>query len=251
MKKQISVGLTLLLLALCGCGSPGVRMGTPTPTPTPVSSEDSISISPTSAVAGSPDVLLTITGSNFAGARHNFSQAVWSSNGSETRLATTFVSSTQLTAVVPANLLISPVAAQVFVQTGDPMGDLPLRKSGSAGFSVTALPVGAARIFSISPASAIAGSFDTTLTIIGDNFDNQRLHASIVGWSTNPDDPHCCNTWLQTTFVSSTQLVAVIPAPLLQSPVTAYVFVETGDPQGIGDGVSYPRSNSITFSVGQ
>jgi hypothetical protein len=249
MKKQSLAGLSLLLLALWGCESTNVR-----PSPPPVGApglpgSSSITISPTSAVAGSPDITLTITGSNFEGRRHNFSQAVWVANTSQTPLVTTFVSTTQLTAVVPANLLTSPVAAQVFVQTGDPMGDLPLRKSGPAGFTVTGLPVGAATIISISPASATPGSADTTLTITGDNFDNQRFHASLVGWTTSPTDPHCCNTWLQTTFVSRNELVAVIPAALLQKPVTARVFVETGDPQGISDGVSYPRSNSVTFTV--
>jgi len=255
MTKQVLVPFSVLLLALWGCGSPAVRPDGRTPTPpssptTPPSSPNSFSISPTSAVAGSLDVLLTITGSNFLGRPHNFSQAVWSSNGSDTGLATTFLSSTQLTAIVPADLLISPVSAQVFLLTGDRMGDLPLQKSGPAGFSVTALPVGAATITSISPESAPAGSSDVTVTIDGSNFDQQRFHNSIVGWSTTPNDPHCCNTWLETTFVSSTQLIAVIPAVLLQSPVTAQVFVETGDPQGIGDGVSYPRSNSVTFAVG-
>ncbi len=248
MKKQSLAGLWLLL-ALWGCESTNVH-----PSPPPVGApgsptSSSITISPSSAVAGSPDVVVTITGTNFEGRRHNFSQAVWLANGSQTLLATTFVSTTQLTAVVPANLLISPVAAQVFVQTGDPMGDLPLRKSGPAGFTVTALPVRAATIISISPASATPGSSDTTLTITGGNFDNQRFHTSLVGWSTNPTDTHCCNVWLETTFVSSSELVAVIPAALLQKPVTARVFVETGDPQGISDGVSYPRSNSVTFDV--
>ena len=247
MKKQIFVGLTLLLLALWGCGSPGV----PPDGRTPPSSANAISISPSGAVAGSADVLLTITGSNFSGTRHNFSQAVWSNNGSQTPLATTFVSSTQLTAVVAANLLISPVAAQVFVQTGDPMGDLPLQNSGPAGFSVTAVPVGTATISSISPESVTAGSPDITVTITGSNFDFQRLHMSIAFWSTSPNGTHCCDKGLETTFLSSTQLTAVIPAALLQIPVTAYVYVETGDPMEMSDGVSYPKSNSVTFTVGQ
>jgi len=59
-------------------------------------------------------------------------------NGTNTSLATTFVSSTQLTAVIPAALLSNPATAQVFVQTGDPMGDIPLSKSNSANFSVNA-----------------------------------------------------------------------------------------------------------------
>jgi len=243
MKKQTHLGFSILLLALCRCGSPTLRRDVP------ASPTNSITISPTGAVAGSADLLLTITGSNFDSRRHNLTQAVWSANGSQTVLATTFVSSTQLTAVVPNNLLASPGTAQVFVQTGDPMGDLPPRKSGSAGFSITALPAGAALISAISPASAPAGSSDTTLTITGSNFDNQRFHTSIVGWFTSTSDPHCCNTWLQTTFVSSNELIAVIPAVLLQKPVTARVLVETGDLQGISDGVSYTRSNTVTFTV--
>jgi hypothetical protein len=88
-------------------------------------------------VAGSPDLKLTITGVNFAGRPHFFSQAVWSVNGSTRLLATTFVSSTKLTAVVPAALLSNPGTAQVFVETGDPMGDGPLQRSNSLDFIVT------------------------------------------------------------------------------------------------------------------
>lgn len=247
MKAQTLLGLYFLFLVAWGCGSSPVKSENRSPAS---SQTDSISVSPASAAAGSADLVLSITGSNFSGTRHNFSQAVWSSNGSQTLLATTFVSGTQLTAVVPAALLISPVSAQVFVQTGDPMGDVPLRKSVVAGFSVTALPVGLATIRSISPAGASSGSSDLTLTISGTNFSDERFHTSIVGWFTNdPTDTECCNLWLNTTFVSSSQLVAVIPAALLKSPGNARVFVVTGDPQGISDGVSYPRSNSVTFTV--
>jgi hypothetical protein len=53
-----------------------------------------------------------------------------------TVLATTFVSSTPLTAVIPTTLMTTPVAAQVFVLTGDPMGDF-LLQSNSIGFRVS------------------------------------------------------------------------------------------------------------------
>ncbi len=252
MRKQIFVGLSFLLLALWGCGSPGVLPAGPTDLKKPVSSADSISISPASALAGSADVVLTITGANFLGAPHNFSQAVWSSNGRQTLLATTFVSSTQLTAIVPADLLISPATAQVFVQTGDPMGYLPLRKSGSAGFSVTALPVGAARITSISPESAPAGSSGVTVIIEGSNFDNQRFHTSVAFWTTDPSNLHDHGTMLDTTFVNSSQLIVVIPAALLQKPVSVRVVVLTGDVMGMSDGFfGYPQTNSVTFTVSQ
>ena len=50
-------------------------------------------------------------------------------------LATTFVSATQLTAVVPRALLSAPVIAEVFVETGDPMGD-NASTAGPASFTV-------------------------------------------------------------------------------------------------------------------
>ena len=55
----------------------------------------------------------------------------------ENALAATFISSTQLIAVIPAALLANPVTAQVFVETGDPMGDIPLLQTSSISFEVT------------------------------------------------------------------------------------------------------------------
>ena len=79
-----------------------------------------------SAVAGSPALFLTVTGSNFADADHNQSLVIWSANGVDTILDTTFVSSTKLTAAIPAALLANPVTANVLVETGDPGGVSPL-----------------------------------------------------------------------------------------------------------------------------
>jgi hypothetical protein len=93
-------------------------------------------ISPTRAIAGSPDITLTITGANFFGGRHYRSQAVWAMNGSKTYLPTTFVSSNQLTAVIPAALLGNSGTAGVFLETGDPMGDVPLARSNTVPFLV-------------------------------------------------------------------------------------------------------------------
>ena len=86
-----------------------------------------ISVSPTSVLSGSPDLTLTITGvdGQFDNAAHNLSRAVWSVNGIDTVLTTTFVSSAMLTAVVPASLLSTPAEAEVFVETGDPAGSAP------------------------------------------------------------------------------------------------------------------------------
>src|SRR5438876_12307215 len=153
--------LTATVVAILGCGG-----GSSSPAPASPPPPPNISISPTSAVAGSPDLTLTVMGSNFLGETHNFSQAVWSVNSSNTLLATTFVSSTQLTAVIPAALLSNPGTAEVFVQTGDPMGDLPLSKSNPVNFRVTTPPPS----ISISPTSAMAGSPDLTLTVTTSGF---------------------------------------------------------------------------------
>lgn len=104
-------------------------------------------------------------------------------------------------------------------------------------------------IASISPANARAGSTDLTVTISGSNFESAPFLSTLVAWSPSDTVTHCCNTWLLTTFISSTQLTAVIPAALLKSPTTGYLFAETGDLQSITDGVEYPYSNVVAFRV--
>ena len=60
------------------------------------------SLTPNSTVVGSPDTTITITGTNF------YSGSVV--NGARTNFTTTFVSPTQLTAVIPAAYLTSPAS---------------------------------------------------------------------------------------------------------------------------------------------
>ena len=74
------------------------------------------SISPDSALAGSPDIDLAVTGANF---ESGLTTVWWNTN----QLSTTFVSSTALTATVPANLLATPQIATVTVKkTGQNAG---------------------------------------------------------------------------------------------------------------------------------
>ncbi len=98
------------------------------------------SISPTSAVAGSPDLTLILSGSGFRGKPHDNSGVEWSTKDGTTYLNTTFVSSHQITAVVPAALLSDTLVAHVYVLTGDSMGDLPLDHSNEVEFTVTPAP---------------------------------------------------------------------------------------------------------------
>jgi hypothetical protein len=202
-----------------------------------------ISISPTGAMAGSPDFTLTITGSNgqFYNSTHNLSQAVWFVNGTGNVLRTTFVSNTMLTAVIPAAFLSNPVTAQVFVETGGPKGSHLSVASNPIFFDVTPGPPGPQ--ISVSPTSVQSGGPDLTLTITGvdGQFDNAAHNLSRAVWSVNGID-----TVLTTTFVNSAMLTAVVPASLTTVSTYAEVSVETGDPAGPG---SEAKSSSITFSV--
>jgi hypothetical protein len=95
-----------------------------------------------------------------------------------------------------------------------------------------------------------AGSPDVTITIDGSNFGHYgHFIWSTAFWTTN-GNLHDTGTWLQTTIISSSQLTAVIPAALLQSPTSVQILVMNGDVMGMSDGYfGYPRSNSVTFTV--
>ena len=212
-----------------------------------------ISISPGSSMVGGPDLTLTVSGSKnftFSSAAHKFSQVVWSQGGIDTSLLTTFVSSSQLTAILPAPLLASAVTAKVRVEIWDAQGDAPIATSSSVYFQVTE-PNPNPSISSISPSTVAAGSPDVTITINGSNFGHYgHFISSTAFWTTN-GNLHDTGTWLQTTIVSSSQLTAVIPAKLSQSPTSVQIVVMNGDVMGMSDGYfGYPRSNSVTFSVG-
>jgi hypothetical protein len=232
-------GLVMVAIAFWGCGGGSSAKVQPPQTQTGIATI--LSINPTSAAVGSADLKLIVTGSNFLGERHILSQAAWSANGNITFLATTYVSSTLLTVVVPASLLSNPVTAQVLVETGDPMGDTALAKSNSVSFSVNKPSPGSASIASLSPPSAATGSPDLTLTILGSNFDGAGVIRSRAFWTSNG-----AMTPLSTTFVSSNQLTAVVPASLMSIPVTAQVSVQYWDHiENVVDAVS----NSVSFSV--
>jgi trimeric autotransporter adhesin len=241
----------LIIIWQSACGG-----GTPTQSPNSNSSGNpsaNISISPGSAMVGSPDLILTVSGSKdftFSSAAHKFSQVVWSQGGIDTSLLTTFVSSSQLTAILPAPLLASAVTAKVRVEIWDVQGDAPIATSSSVPFQVTSTPTPTPSISSISPSTVAAGSLDVTITINGSNFGSYgHFISSTAFWTTN-GNLHDTSTWLQTTIISSSQLTAVIPAKLLQSPNSVQIVVMNGDVMGMSDGYfGYPRSNSVTFTV--
>lgn len=109
------------------------------------------SISPSTAIAGSPGLTLSVSGLNFASG----ATVLW--NG--IALTTTFVSSTQLSAAVPANLLASPGTSVISVRNPDG------RLSGAAFFSVTQPAI---TILSASlPAATVGVAYTATLQASG------------------------------------------------------------------------------------
>ncbi|HZT43656.1 MAG TPA: IPT/TIG domain-containing protein [Chthonomonadaceae bacterium] len=160
------------------------------------------SLSPSSTPACGPKFKLTVNGNGFVSG----SQVVW--NGSA--LTTTFVSSSQLTAIVPAADIASPGTASITVVT--PSG----AASNAATFTITnPVPV----LGTLSPASKTAGSAAFTLTANGKCF----LNSSVVSWNGSP---------LTTTYVSATKLTAAVPASQIATPGTAAVTVVTPGPGG-------------------
>jgi hypothetical protein len=176
-----------------------------------------ISISPLSALAGSGGFTLTATGTGFADVESN-SVVQW--NGSP--LSTVFVSASQLTATVPSSDIALAGTFPVTVFTPTPGGGT----SNSILFTVNN-PVPA--LTSISPTNATAGAPAFTITVNGSNL----VQSSTVQWNTNA---------LATTYVSASQLTAVVPVGDLTTAGPATVTVFNPAPGG-------GTSNGITFTV--
>jgi hypothetical protein len=149
-------------------------------------------LSPGSATAGGAAFTLTLTGTGFTSA----ATVQWNS----TSLATTFVSATQLTAAVPANLIAAANTAQITVLIGGV-------SSNALSFVVSVLTLS-----SLGPATGAASGQPFTLTVNGSGFNS----GSVVEWNGTP---------LPTTFGSANQLTAAVPGNLSQNPGSAQVSV--------------------------
>jgi hypothetical protein len=148
------------------------------------------SISPTSAFTNSNNLTLTVNGTYFA------SGAIVRWNG--INLTTTYVSSTKLTAVIPAANLTQSATIPVTVFNPSPGGGT----SASQNFNIkNPMPA----MTSLSPDHLTAGASTFSLTVNGKNF----VSTSTVRW--NGID-------LTTTFVSPTQLTAQVTAQLAVNP---------------------------------
>jgi len=190
------------------------------------------SISPSSAASGSGAFTLVATGSNFV----NGSIVRW--RGADR--ATTFSSSTRLTAAITAADVASAGSANVTVFNPGPGGGT----SSSVTFTITSASNPVPAITGLNPSSTAAGSGGFTLTVDGTGF----IAGSAVRW--NGADRG-------TTYVSATRLTASIPGGDVDSAGSVTVTVVNPGPGGgtsngsaftVTAGQSQPRIDSISPS---
>jgi trimeric autotransporter adhesin len=176
---------------------------------------------------------LTVTGLNFV----NSSVVDWiipatgSSPAITTALATTFVSSTQLTATIPVSDIAS--AGSVTIEVSN-LGAF----SNSLGFTISAASPPAPTITTLSPAGATAGTAAVTLTVSGTNL----LPCSVVQWTNGSTTTPLVTTYVAPTQTSAAQLNATIPATEIASIGTTQIAVAS-------PASSANTSNSVSFPI--
>jgi sugar lactone lactonase YvrE len=194
------IAIFILSVALVGCGtnntnSPSATPENPVPTIT--------SLSPISATAGAPSQTITVNGSGF------ISTTTVTYNGAAH--TATLVSSTQLIITLSATDLAAAGTFSVVVNNPTPGGG-----AANAPFAVNN-PVPLAS--SVSPSSLATGSPATVISVSGSNF--IATSQIILNGSSAP-----------TTFLSSTELTATVPASALVSGTSILIAVDNSSPGG-------------------
>jgi trimeric autotransporter adhesin len=201
--------------------------------PTISSLTSSTTSSNTTPSCSSSGVTLTVAGTNFV----NGSLVDWiipaagSTPAITTALATTFVSSTQLTAAIPVSDIASAGTVNIEVSN---LGAL----SNALPFAISAASPPAPAISTISPTSATAGTVAVTLTVTGTNL----LPCSVVQWTNGSTTAQLATTYVAPTQTSAAQLSATIPAPDIASVGTAQIAVAS-------PASSANTSNSVSFPI--
>lgn len=178
-----------------------------------------LSLLPPSARAGGPGLTLTVTGSDFVDG------AVVKWGG--TNRATTFISSSAVSAEISANDLAVPMTVQITVSNPG------TENSNALEFLVdNPLPT----LTSLAPAGADAGNPGFTLSAIGSHF----VSGAVVVWDGN-DRP--------TTYVNDTRVQAIIGTADLSAVRTVQVSVRNPDggvSNALGFVVSEPPAPLLT-----
>jgi hypothetical protein len=194
---SIETGASTIYVVCNGIASAGVAVTVTGSTGNPAITK----ISPASTTQTS-SVTLTVTGSNFV----NGATVDW--NGAA--LATTFVSSTQLTAKVTSTQTANVGTYAITVV--DPSG----ASSNSVNFAVNYV---SPTLSSVSPTTVAVGSGNTKITLSGFGF------ISVSSVLVN-------GTAVSTTYVNSKTLTAVVPASYFASAGTLSVQVKNPTPGG-------------------
>ena len=184
-------------------------------------------LSPNGVVAGSQNVTLTVNGNGFV------SSSVIEWNGQP--LATFLVPSVPFPPRLVASLSSAQVAAvgtaTITVVNPAPDGGT----SNAQTYSIVA-PSPTPVLTALSPAHVTEGGPDFTLTVTGTGFDaTSIIHISVYPYSLQG---------LPTTFVSPTQITAIIPAVAIGSLFSQQIQVVNGV-----SGISYVPSNTLTLTV--
>src|SRR5579862_5160165 len=164
------------------------------------------SFSPPAVYAGGPSFKLTVKGTGFISSTVIY----WTF---EAPLTTTFISGTEVTAIVPAAYITNPTTTNIYAYNPPPGGG----ESQSIAYSVVALDPA---VSSLAPTAVVAGSPATTLTINGSNF----MDGAAVLFD---------NEKAPTTYVNSGELQVQIPKSQLTKPKIVQVAVQNPGPGGL------------------
>ena len=182
---------------------------------------------------GSGPTLISLTPASVslvAGTTGTLTATISAAQPTETTIAVSSnnagVASVPSTVTVPANQMTAPLIVTA-VASGTAQITASLNATSASSTLTVANPVPS--LGTLSPTSVPSGSPNTPLTITGQSF----VSGAVVKLST---------TALTTTFVSPTQLTAVIPAALLTAKGTVPVTVENPAPSG-------GASNSLPFTI--
>jgi hypothetical protein len=186
--------------------------------PTPTIS----SLSPASAKSGDPTFTLTVNGSGFLNGAFI---VLWDPSYQATPLATTFVSSAQVTAIVPASAILFPGNYQILANNPQPSN------WSSVPFTVNVGTYPVPALSSIYPTGVIAGGlFSIQINAYGTNFaQNAALNFGAVAGSSPQVFGH-------------TSLSATVPASALATSGMVQITVSNPTPGG-------GPSNSLPFAI--
>lgn len=205
-----------LVIAVSGVTSVSVPLqgsgGNPIPTIT--------ALSPANIYAGSPTTTMTINGTGFLSSSVASIQSV--------SVLTTYVSSTQIKAQVPASYLTQTGTDYLTVTNPAPAGG-----SGSAAFQVIApIPT----LNSVAPTSVVAGTAASPIVVNGNNF----MAGAQVQWN---------GVSIPTTYINSQQVQAQPTTAQFATAGIVELSVSNPAPGGISSPVTFNVTYPATIKI--